>query len=168
METWENPSDQPVAGASLPLDPETKNYLFEAAKWAKFMGIVGYVFIGFMVLGAFFIGTFMSFLTRNATPQTTDSPFNSGMFSIVMGVYFLLIALLYYFPTRYLHQFGVKTQLALRTHEQFDFSEAFSKLKSFFKFFGILTIIMLVLYGAALLFMVVFGALMGNATQGAQ
>ena len=50
--------------------------------------------------------------------------------------------------------------------QQISFNLAFSRLKSFFKFFGVFTLIVLVLYGMGLLFFFVFGVFMGNVGQG--
>ena len=163
MENHEIPAREPDPLNKLSVDPEIKNYLAEAARWARFIGIVGYVFVGLLVIGAFFAGAFMNFMAQKAPQQTGENPFSSGVFSIVMGVYFLLIALIYYFPSRYLHQFGVNTLRALHQHEQISFTQGFSRLKSFFKFFGVFTLVVLVFYGLGLLFLLIFGTMMGNA-----
>ncbi len=162
MENPEIPARTPDPLNDLTVNPDIKNYLAETAKWAKFMGIVGYVFVGLLVVGAFFVGAFMNFITRNA--PNADTPFNSAAFSIAMGAYFLVIALIYYFPSRYLHQFGVNTQQALRRNEQFSFTQAFSRLKSFFKFFGVLTLVVLVLYGLAMVFLIIAGVFIGGGS----
>jgi len=163
MENFDEYSETPAPAETLTVNPEIKNHLSEAAKWAKFLGIVGFVLVGFMVIAAFFAGTFFSFIGRNQTYQNGVNPFESGAFSVAMAVYFLLIALLYFFPSLYMYQFGAKTQNALRNNDQFDFTAAFSRLKSFLKFFGILTAIFLVLYGAAVIMMLVFGAFLGTS-----
>src|SRR6478735_2092074 len=167
MENYETPVISPDPLNNLTVEPEIKNYLLEAAKWARFMGIVGYVFVGLLVIGAFFVGAFMRFLAKTSPAEAANNPANSGVFAIVMGAYFIIIALIYYFPSRYLHQFGVNTILALRHNEQISFTQAFSRLISFFKFFGILTLIVLVFYGIWLVFFLVFGTMMSNAGHGA-
>ncbi|MBK0401673.1 hypothetical protein I5M27_01670 [Adhaeribacter sp. BT258] len=162
MENYETAAATPLPEETLQVNAPIKNYLSESAKWARFLGIVGFTFVGFMVVGAFFMGTFMNFLGRNQTYEAGDNPFASGAASLAMAGYILLLALLYFFPSLYLYQFGTKTQNALRRNEQFDLTAAFSRLKSFFKFFGILTAVFLVLYGAGLLMMLVFGAFMNG------
>jgi len=167
MEPHEIPAREPDPLNNLLVNPEIKNYLSEAARWARFIGIVGYVFTGLLTVGSFFVGAFMNHMAKNAPANGGQNPFASGVFSVVMGAYFLVIALIYYFPSRYLHQFGVNTLNALHNHEQISFTQAFSRLKSFFKFFGVFTLVVLVLYGVSLLFLLVFGTLFGNAGQGA-
>ena len=162
MENYDTTTATPLPEETLQLNAPIKNYLSEAAKWARFLGIVGFVFVGFMVIGAVFMGTFMNFMGRSQMPESGDNPFASGAASLAMAGYILLLALLYFFPSLYLYQFGLKTQNALRQNEQFDLTAAFARLKSFFKFFGILTAIILVLYGAGLLMMLVFGAFMNR------
>lgn len=162
MENYEQPVTAPDPLNNLAVNPEIKNYLIEAAKWARFMGLVGYVFVGLLVVGAFSVSAFMNFVSKRSPTGLAENPAASTAFTVAMGAYFLVIALVYYFPSRYLHQFGVKTILALRHNEQISFTHAFSQLKSFFKFFGILTLIVLVFYGLGLLFLIVFGVFMAN------
>jgi hypothetical protein len=119
---------------------------------------VGFVVVGCLVIGAFFAGTFLNYMNRQQMNGNAENPYNSSAFSIGMAIYFLLIALLYFFPSLYLFQFANKTRLALHNNEQIDFTAAFSRLKSFFKFFGILTAVILVLYGGAMIMLMVFGA----------
>ena len=162
MENFDNDSETSIPAETLHVDPKIKNYLSESAKWAKFLGIVGFILVGFLVLGAFFAGAFINFMNLNERNGSGENPLNSGAFSIGMAIYFLLIALLYFFPSLYLYQFGTKTRQALYNNEQPDFQMAFSRLKSFFKFFGILTAVMLVMYAVAMIMMLIFGAFFGK------
>ena len=40
----------------LQLDQPSAAYLGEAAKWAKFLAIIGFIFCGLMILAALFMG----------------------------------------------------------------------------------------------------------------
>lgn len=147
----------PETPNTLSLNAEIKNYLSETAKWGKFLGILGFIIVGLMVVFSLFMGLFMNRLPVN--PMQNQSPMGNfgGLF---MAVYLLLIALLYFFPSFYLYKFATKTRSALVNNDSVDFAEAFSKLKSFFKFWGIFTIIALTFYIVALIGIGIFGILM--------
>ena len=124
----------------LQLDRQAINYLNEAAKWGKFLSIMGFIFCGLLVIFAFFAGTIMatSFSQLGAT-------FGPG-FGTILTIIYLAIALLYFFPCLYLFRFSVKMQQALRSNDQLSLTESFKNLKSNFKFLGILTICILSFY----------------------
>ena len=55
-------SKEEQASASLTISIEAINSLTETAKWTKFLSILGFIFIGLIVVMAFFAGSMMSFL----------------------------------------------------------------------------------------------------------
>ena len=91
----------------LELTNESKFYLKETAKWAKFLSILGFVFMGLMVIAGIFIGSFMSKMTNFSS---FAMPFPSSLLSIM----YIVIAVLYFMPCYYLYQFAVKTKTAGR------------------------------------------------------
>ena len=119
------------------------HFLQEISKWATFLAIVGFIFTGLIVVLAFFAGTLMSTI-----PPYDTMP--SG-FGIVLTFMYLLIGVLYFFPTLYLYKFSQKLKSALTLRDSNDLTIAFENLKSIFKFWGIFTIVILCFYGLALL-----------------
>ncbi|HMV08917.1 MAG TPA: DUF5362 family protein [Cyclobacteriaceae bacterium] len=69
-----------------------------------------------------------------------------------LTVLYLAMAVLYFFPIYYLFQFSSKIKAALQTQSSELLEQAFSNLKSHYKFMGILLIIVLGLYAIALIF----------------
>ncbi len=135
------------------LSNEIKGYLKETAKWAKFIAIVGFVGVGFMVVGAILAGVFMSSMSSEFS--NTGMPFPSALIS----VFYLLMAGLMVMPIYYLYQFASKMQQALRTSNAQILTDSFKNLKSHYKFYGILMAIFIVFYGVMLLFGILGGAL---------
>lgn len=123
--------------------------LRRTAKWARFLAIVGFVMIGFMVLIGVFAGSFMGMILAKES-ALTGMPVNGlmGAFGAMYTVLFLLIALLYFFPTLYLYRFATRT---LKTvNGPFDgavFSGGIDSLRKLFAFMGVLTLIVLCVYG---------------------
>lgn len=70
---------------------------------------------------------------------------------------YIVMSFISFFPYLFLFQFSGRMQRALRTADQYSLVEAFSSLKSTFKFVGILTIIMLSFIAIAFLFGLVAG-----------
>ncbi|WP_276498579.1 DUF5362 family protein [Pontibacter litorisediminis] len=130
---------------SLGITPPSASYLREIAKWGKFLAVVGYVMIGTIVLGAVFAGFMMS----SALSESIGGTFVGGFFAL----FYVLIALLYFFPVLYLHRFSGKMQEALQLQDEELLTASFGNLKSLFKFMGILTIVVLGFYALGLLSM---------------
>jgi len=88
----------------LNVTTSSKDFLLIASKWANFLSILSFIGIGLMVLGGLIVTivgtTFSSF-------QTSAAPM--GLF----GLFYLLLALLYFFPTLYLFNFSQNIQNAL-------------------------------------------------------
>ncbi len=139
----------------LQVTPQGQSYLTESAKWGKFLSIMGFILCGLMVIVAFFVPAYLSQMSEYSG---MSSAMSSGM-RAGMTVLYLLMALLFFFPCLYLYKFSTKMQVATKTVSQENFDESLMNLKSMFKFYAILTIIILSFY--ALVFIVsIIGAAM--------
>ena len=136
-------------GENLVIDWRSKEFLKETAKWTKFLAILGFVGIGFMVLGSLVMLFAPSSLMSNG-----DFPFGGKIFMMLL---YLAFAVLYYFPISYLYQFSENTKKAIENNDNNAIRDAFEFLKSHYKFMGILTIILLSLY-AIIIFIGLIGA----------
>ena len=75
----------------------------------------------------------------------------------IIGIFYLLITLLYFFPIRYLYIFSSKMKKAFEGNDSQEMTDAFENLKSHYKFIGILMIILLSFY-ALMFFIGLLGA----------
>jgi hypothetical protein len=141
METTEN-YEQPEAEPGAILTFEAQGYLRESGKWAYFLGIIGFIFCGLFFIMALFIGTMLSALAT-ISPLYAGIPAGAG---IVLSVVFILFDVLYFFFALYLYQFAVKIKQGLMFADTESVTTAMGKLKSFFKLWGIVTIVALCLY----------------------
>lgn len=149
----------------LHIDLANRSSLTEAAKWGKFLAIVGFVMCGLIVILAFFIGTIMTSLGALGSMGDMEGMEGMGgsglpgfMGGAFLTVLYLLIGLLYFFPCLFLFRFADKMQLALRSEDQQYLTTSFENLKSLFKFMGILTIIVLCLYALGILIAIISAA----------
>ena len=157
METTEIPEifEQPGAQPGLILTPEAQSYLRESGKWANFLGIVGFIYCGIFFIMALFIGTIFSILGK-ISPIYSEIPAGiGGVFTVI----FILVDLIYFFFALYLYQFGSSIKKGLAFVDTIHLTKGLEKLKSFFKLWGILTIVMLCLMALE----VVGGILIGIA-----
>ena len=107
--------------------------------WVRFFSILGFISSGFMILA----GIFMIFVAM-ATQQAQF---------IVIAVLYPLIGILYVFPALYLFRYASNIGEFLRSRRQEHLEEALGSQKSFWKFIGIMSVIMLILY---VLFFIVY------------
>ncbi|HEY4205407.1 MAG TPA: hypothetical protein VGM31_01290 [Puia sp.] len=116
----------------LQVDHESTIYFNETAKWARFLAILGFVWCGFFVLGG--IGIMMSKLASATTA------YGEG-FAVGMGVAYIAMAIVYFFPCMYALNFARRMQTALRNNDQLQLNESLRNLKSTFRYLGITAII---------------------------
>lgn len=134
-------TDEIHSEAQLIVSDAGINYLNETVKWSKFLSIMGFIGSGFMVIMGLFAGSIFS--TLSANPQFKAMP---AVASIALGVVYILMGLLYFFPTLYLLRFSNKTKLAISTKNTSELTEAFKNQKSLYKFMGIMMIITIGIY----------------------
>ncbi len=143
----------------LQIDHQSNNYLSEAAKWGKFLAIMGFIFCGLFVIVALFAGTYIATSMRGfSTPSSGSGVMGGGIVTVV----YIAIALVYFFPCLYLFNFSSKMQAALRGNQQDVLNTSFRNLKSCFKFLGILMIIMLCFWILAIIVAVVAAVTTGG------
>ncbi|TFF35903.1 DUF5362 family protein [Mucilaginibacter psychrotolerans] len=129
------PADQP----QIVLTDEARYYLQKAGQWAYFLGIMGFIGTAFIAIMALFAGTLFTTMAR-------ANPLMEGMaagLGTLMTVIYLLLAVFSFFFALYLYQFGDKIKNAVAYNNTAEATLAFSKLKSFFKLWGITTIVYL-------------------------
>lgn len=150
----ENNFEQPLSQRELQLTEVIKSNLVEAAKWAKFIAIIGFIGIGFMIIVGLFFGTIMGMISRLEGAETAALP---SFFGAIIAVVYILLALLYFFPVKYLYDFSSKVKRAIEIIDQDLFSEAILKLKSHYKYIGILMIVMICLYILGIIISIIAG-----------
>ena len=139
--------------SQLNINEEIKSYLRETSNWTFFLSILGFIGLGFILMVGIFITAMAGSLPQESNPYA-----ELGISFGWIGLLYLLIGLLYFFPIMYLFNFSRKMKEALKSDRMEDFSNAFSNLKSHYKFVGILTIILIVVYIIAIIGAIAIGA----------
>ena len=146
MENYNQSYEQPAGFGkgifgNLEVDQNSKNNLAEAGKWAKFLGIIGMIFL---VLGLL-AGIGMAFMAPQFfgdIPELQKFPYPG----VAMSLIYLIPTLLFVYPTWTLLQFGSNVRSGIKNNNQVQFNKGLSYLKSSLKFTGILTLVIIALY----------------------
>jgi hypothetical protein len=145
----------------LQLDQSSVNYLSETARWTRLLAIVGFVYCGLMVIIGLFFGSMIPRMMSGMNGMNGDTAALTAMGGGFFGFFFILAALILFFPAYYLYNFSTKMRRALHNNDQAVLTDSLKNLKSFFKFYGIVVIIVLSFY--ALVFIATFiGAMVGS------
>lgn len=120
--------------------------------WVMFLAILGFVGLVFMVLGSL-----MFIVVGSAVTQQAKLP---AFFGPGFGILELLLALLYFFPCLYLLRYGIAIGNIPRSGQD-AMEQALKQQKSFWKFMGILMIVLLSLYVLIFIGAIALGVMFG-------
>jgi hypothetical protein len=127
----------------IEIEQETLNYLNTTRKWTMFFAIIGFIFLGLMIIIGIAAGTFLSAFKSGAA--------NTGIPEILIFIILFALAVMYFFPILFLFRFSKHTANAVHSLNKEELRKAFKNLKSYFVYLGIMVIIGLSLYVVALI-----------------
>lgn len=157
METTETElKEQPHHEPEMVLSQEAQYYLQQAGKWASFIAIVGFIICGMFFVMAIFIGSIFAFLGRlsPAGGQQTQALQAVGP---ALSIFYILLDAVYFMVVLYLYQFASNIKKGIAFIDTEAVNNAFKKLKSFFKAWGIITIVFISIYGLILIGVIIGG-----------
>jgi hypothetical protein len=140
----ETPNTKSAADSPLLHLDLVRQHLLETAKWGRFLAITGYVILVLIGLGAVSVA-FFALLSDSFNGFPTQV--------MLLVILYAVLGAIYFFPVYYLHQYATRIHEGLGTNDAAMMTEAFGNLKSLFKFFGIMTIITICVYGLLILVM---------------
>jgi Family of unknown function (DUF5362) len=133
--------DQGVNKGEEGLSSQDMGYLLTAGKWAKFLGIMGFIGTAFIVLVAFSM-----FAMGSSLEGLSGGLYGSG-FSAGLGLFYIVLAIPYFMISLFLFRFGTRTQeMQYESTAAMSLTEAFKNLKNYFQYSGILVVIMIVFF----------------------
>lgn len=148
MSTYPPPSTEAITPGMVQALGQTK-------PWVRFISILGFVGAGFMVLGAAGL-----MITAIAGGMGRRGPL--GGMEAGVGVMYLLFALLYVPPSVFLFRYASAIGRILPGNEAEGIERALVAQKSFWRFVGIMALVIIVLY-VLIIGVVVVMAAMGAA-----
>lgn len=132
MEDTNQPLDADLgsrpSGQNLRFTEPVRSDLLETSKWAMFFAVLIFIALGFVLIGSLFIMA-------------------AGSGGAIVGI---LMAIIYgglmFFPGWYYYKFSTSTRQALEHDNNMSLEEGFANLKRFYRFIGILIIVVIGLY----------------------
>lgn len=140
----------PDAGASGGM---ITSVMFEALKgaspWLRFMGIIGFIGAGVMVLvgiiflatGGFAAGALANVEDASAVGTGAFGSVLTGMLGGAVGFIYIALGMLYFFPARWTYLFGAKIRNYTVSGSAAELEAALNSNKSLWKFNGVITIV---------------------------
>ena len=109
-----------------------KQHLLTTASWTRFLAIISFIFVGLMGVG--------SLIALIGALVTGFGPL------MLMALVYVVLTVVMVFPGLYLIRYAMSIEKGLGSNSQTEFEIAIENLKSFFKFMGIYTIVVISLY----------------------
>ncbi|MEI8047841.1 MAG: hypothetical protein WCI92_10725 [Bacteroidota bacterium] len=140
MEELKNQSSTNVLPELLQFTSESVVYLLKAAKWGKFLAILGFVVTGLCIVS----GIGMIFVI-NRIPEDM-LPLNMSFSPQIVIVFYILFAGIYTIPVFFLNSFSNNAIRAINLSDSAVLTTSIKNLKNLFVFVGVSTIVILSLY----------------------
>ena len=127
----------------LEIDHDGIKNLDVSRKWAMFLSIIGFIFLGLLIVIGVIAGIFLSAFKKGST--------GSGFTESLIMIIYIILAASGVLPVYFMFRFSKHAGNALNALNSKELNKAFRNLKSFFVYFGVLIIVLLALYFAVLI-----------------
>jgi len=127
------------------LTPESADYLLKAAKWGKFLAILGFIITGLLVFAGIIMGFVMS------SVQDEMNPVGMSFSPVLFSVIYVVFAAIYIIPVIFLNSFSNNAIRAVSSASTENLTVSLHNLKKLFAFVGISTIVVLAIYTVVLI-----------------
>jgi hypothetical protein len=128
----EHTNDLEQKSPILEVTEDAKAYLKTTATWTSFFAILSFIYVGLMALSGIVVMLGGRFL-----------PSSMGGAGVAIGIVYIIMAIILLIPTLYLYRSSQRTKQALINNDKIILEEAFQNMKSYWKFIGIMTIIII-------------------------
>jgi len=129
--------DQPTVTANM------VQYLDQTRPWVRFLSVLMFIGLGFMILGALFV-------------LVAGASMSKGMPTALLSVVYLLLAGLYAPPAVFLWKYATAIK-SMDQRQAGGMEEALQAQKSFWRYIGILSLVVMIIYAIGLAVVVVVG-----------
>ena len=136
------------------LDMAGENFLYASAKWSRLISIIGFFIVCFLLFFAFYSSVILSYFSTIRNVEYIPA--------LAVSIFYIVLAALYFIPSLYLFQFSIYSKAAIKNNSTVELTKSFSKLKSFFKFWGILMLVIIIFYAIVITLVVVQGMSLMN------
>lgn len=148
--------DQNTSLFGLGIDHISRSHLSEAARWARFLAICGFIFLGLLIIYGVFISLVFASMTNKLGDfeNTSNSSNLNKMMGVGMLIFYIICTVIAFFPYYFLLRFANKMKAALISNDQEELNSSFQNLKILYRYMGILMIISLALIAFGIVSMI--------------
>jgi len=143
----------------IEIGSEAISYLNTTRKWTMFFAILGFIVVSLMIIGGLTAGVLLRSVSGLFDTESIEGMEGAGSITgiaqVMLSIFIIIVALIYFFPILYLYRFSRHTASAIKGLEHTEITKAFKNLKSYWVYLGVLTIIILTVY---LIIFVIAGA----------
>ncbi|NQU35246.1 MAG: hypothetical protein HQ521_18625 [Bacteroidetes bacterium] len=150
-----NPIEKSEIEHTLQISKSSESYLKETSSWTFFFSILGAIFLGLMVIGSIAVSIIFSTIDNESLPPISG---------VIIGAVYFILSIVYFFPIYYLYKFSSNMKKAIEKKEDNNLELAFKNIKSHFKYMGIFTIIIIVIY-VLIAILMLFSGMVNNFWQ---
>lgn len=135
----------------IEIGQESLGYLDTTRKWSMFFAILGFIFLGVMLVIGLLAGSFLSAFSSKMSGMEgmqgmEGAKAAGGIASVLLFVYMLIVAVIYFFPLLFLFRFSKHTKNAVANLDANELQLGLKNLKSYWKYIGILMIVCLAIF----------------------
>jgi len=123
---------------TIELDGRSLKYLNTIRKWAMFLAIMGFIFLGLIIIIGLIAGTFLKAFDSGEAKM--------GLQETLIIISLFVMVIVYLFPIIYLFRFSKHSANAIEKLDKEELRKAMKNLRSYFVYIGILIIAGLSLY----------------------
>ena len=145
MEEQKNISSLETPAEIPQLTSKSVIYLLKAAKWGKFLAILGFIVSGLLIVG----GILMSFVLNMVSEEMI--PLNMPFSPKILSLIYIIIAAIFLIPVVFLNSFSNNAIKAVNLSSTEKMTASLKSLKNLFVFVGISTVVLLALYTISLI-----------------
>jgi len=136
------------------ITPRMIDCLRQTKPWVRFLSILGFIGVVFMLVAG------LVMIAVGAVGARFAREFGGGVGAALLGLLYILMAVLYVFPSVFLFRYASAIARMTLGHPAEAMETALAAQKSFWKFVGVLMMVMLGLY-AVILVVVIAVAVVG-------
>jgi magnesium-transporting ATPase (P-type) len=126
----------------IEVDQKTLKNINSIRKWTMFLSVIGFIFLGLIIVLGLLAGTFLTIFNTAKT--------GTGFPESIILILLLLLAIVYFFPGIFLFRFSKHAAIAVHNIDEQELYKAFRNLKFYFTIVGVLIILGLLIYVAVL------------------
>jgi hypothetical protein len=120
------------------------NMLSQTKPWVRFISVVMFIGSAFMILAG---------VVMMAAPMAAGGAFS--VWTIIFGVVYIAMAVFYIMPAVFLWRYADRIAMFVQEGTAGSLASALESQKSFWKFVGILTMVIMAVYAVAIVFTIV-------------